>query len=176
MSEWGLVSFRYDYERLDRRGEPQQIKGIISKAYKYPGIIGMVLHAQNGLEYFKKRCDHSSFDFGLPENPSPILDWAKLSMAFDVFFDQRYVDPGIDTVSKVLNHWEENEEEYMSGDKLRNDLFNCEGSWGWLFINYTGNMKEGFKTEYGYYFRGELMDIQRAADMYYSECRERCSK
>ena len=54
MSEWGLVAFYYDYERLDRRGNPERIRGLVSKAYKYPGFMGMVLHAYNGLDYFRE--------------------------------------------------------------------------------------------------------------------------
>lgn len=175
MSEWGLVAFHYDYERLDRRGNPEQIKGFISKAYKYPGIIRMALHAKNGLEYFKERCDNGHFDFGLSLSPSPTNTWKELNLAFDVFFDHRCVDPGIDTVSVAIKHWKEHEEEYLSGDKLRDYLFNCEGFWGWLYISYTGSIKEGFKTQYGYYFREKLMDIQGAADTYYADRRKRYS-
>lgn len=167
-----MVAFYYDYERLDRRGNPERIRGVVSKAYKYPGLIGMVLHAYNGLNYFRERCEIDHFDFGLPVNAFPVSDWGSLNMAFDVFFEQKYVEPGFDTVSHVLNRWDKYEEEYKSGDRLGSDLFNCEGFYGWLDISFTGNPSDGYETKHNYYFRGESRSIQGAADKYYSDKKE----
>ena len=119
-----------------------------------------------------ERCENVHFDFGLPINASPISDWAKLNMALDVFFEQKFVDPGIDTVSHVINNWGQYEDEYVSGDKLDNDLFNCEGFYGWIYISFTGNPKDGYEAKHEYYFRGESHSIQSAADKYYSDKKE----
>ncbi len=172
MSDWGIVAFYYDYERIDNRGNSEPVKGVISKAYKNPGIVGMALHAINGLEYFKARCDDDWFDFGYTLNPPIVYDWPELNAAFDVFFDHKCVKLGRDNVSRIADYAKEHEGEYLSGGQIRHELFDCEGTWGWFYIRYTGNAKEGYKTEYVYCFPEEPTDLKSAADKYYSKKRE----
>lgn len=53
MSDWGRVVFYYDYELYDeRKKENERARGLVSRAYLYPGVDQMILHAYNGISYF----------------------------------------------------------------------------------------------------------------------------
>lgn len=164
MSEWGKVVFYYDYERDDNRRPyvTKNAKGIISKAYKYPGVEGMVLHAYYGVNYFLERYNRKNMDFSMINEfgdicTSQLDDWAELNTAFDVFFNYFHVELGIDDVGYVLDNYED----YTDDDKLEYDLFNCEGSYGYLFIMFTGNPRDGYKLKYAYDYE-KLYSIEDA--------------
>ena len=160
MSDWGLVAFCYDYERVGRSGKSERVKGLVSKAYQYPGLEEMLLHAYNGLSYFQKRYDNKWINFGLDSYDATLGSWGELNAAFDVFFDLEAIRVGYDNVSQALAKQE------TDVDKIENTLFNCDGSDGWLFINYSGNTNDGYQLKYGYY-RNELRDIRGTIDDYY---------
>ena len=170
MSDWGLVGFSYDYERIGRHGEPERVKGVVSKAYKYADIRDMVRHAFNGFRYFLQRYDHRYFNFGIDNAYS---SWEELNTAFDVFFEQYSVAPGHDQVSYVVNDWLPDKEEKDSEKELEYRLFGCEGTCGWFFINFTGNPTDGYKTKYGFNIHEKVLEVDEAIEEYYSDIEER---
>ena len=101
MSDWGLVAFQYDCEQIVKFvGEKRRVKGLISKAYVYPGVEGILLHAYNGVTYFLDNYKYKSTFFGLSKNDLDVSYWAEFNAAFDVFWDYRRVIPGWDKVKK----------------------------------------------------------------------------
>ena len=174
MSDWGLVSFYYDYEHENRRKEKKNVRGLISKAYKYPDVEGMILHAYNGIRYFWERRDDEYVDFGFDpfgldqfSGRLELSDWAELNTAFDVFFEYGHISHGFDGVKYVIDNFDnltdpDEDNEYLSGGKLGNDLFNCEGTYGWLFISYTGNSRDGYKLKYSYNYDEQPGDFRSA--------------
>ena len=175
MSDWGSVVFCYDYERESRPEGAVRCKGLISKAYKYEEAPAMILHAFSGMRYFlDRREDTSLYGFHLDKDRSEISLWAALNTAFDVFFESGFIRPGFDSVKYVLDHWDQNQWKYKSSkgkgcDSLKNDLFNCEGMHGFLYIRYTGSLQDGYELKYGYYYRDMMRDIRGALDEYTKE-------
>ena len=182
MGDWGCVALYYDYEREDRFEECRHVRGIISKAYKYPWAEGMILHAFNGMRYlmdrvYSPKSDDSIFhmddDWTLicPDGKPTLYErsgWAELSTAFDVFFDQRSVEAGIDSVRSVIEDWDQNREEYKTEGKLEYDMFACEGTWGFLYMSFTGNPQDGYEMKYAYdYSGGNPTDFRSVLDHYY---------
>lgn len=165
MSEWGRVALYYDYEIENIRGKRQRIRGLISKAYKYPGVEGMILHAYYGIGYFLALKDKEYNRLGGENWESRISGLAELNTAFDVLWDYGTVCPGIDDVRDELEKAEIDE------DRLENNLFNCEGSDGWLFMKYTGNPEDGYSLKYGYFYGWgssdsvEVGNIKRAMEI-----------
>ena len=163
MSDWGKLAFYYDYEKEHRFKETPRVRGLISKTYKYPGVLGMILHAYYGIRYFlecdeDKRCD---FDVRNPEDD--YSDWAELNTAFDVYFDYGAVANGGNSVKDVIK------ENKTEDEEIKKCLFNCEGMYGWLYISYTGNLKAGntlkYAYEYGYEDDFVIGDLRRAWDI-----------
>ena len=81
--------------------------------------------------------------------------WHELNTAMDTFFDREMIAPGADSVSFVLENWAEKRDYYNEEYNLQNDLFNCEGTFGWFYIKCTGNQRDGYKLSYGYTYYGE---------------------
>jgi hypothetical protein len=142
MSDWGLVAFYYDYEREGRRKETEHVEGFISKAYKYPGVTGMILHAYNGVRFFMRDCMDKHYHIGGEYD----YEYPNLNTAFDVFFDHKVVDTGYDNVLAAA------EKDLSDDDKLLHMLFNCEGMYGWIYVKFTGNLEESYHLKYGYYY------------------------
>lgn len=166
MSEWGRVAFQYDYEGVDRRGNPKQVKGLISRTYKYPSIEQMLGHAYFGLKYFKAHFDVPGIDLNLLDDCTDTSGWAALNIAFDVFFEQDLICPGVDSVKRMMEHWRQTNNEFESDDKLKNDLYNCEGTMGWILISFTGNSRDGYQIKYGYYLHGEVAGFRKVYNSY----------
>lgn len=53
---------------------------------------------------------------------------------------------------------------------MRKGLFDCEGMYGWLYISYTGTLKEGYTLKYGYEYGQDddygIGDFRRALKLY----------
>ncbi len=145
MSDWGKVLFYYDYERENKYAPNalERVKGVVSKSYKYPGTDGMILHALYGLNYFFKHYDKWYCDFNLGHS-----GWEEMNIAFDVLFDFYDIARGVDSVEQIMNNIKEIND-------IENYLVNCEGLYGWIFISYTGNLKDGHKLKYGYFSPGK---------------------
>lgn len=160
MSEWGRVALYYDYEvETFRSGETKRVRGLVSRAYKYPGVKGMILHAFYGIGYFMALKDNEYSDLGGENWVSEISEFAELNTAFDVLWDYSSVCPGIDDVRGELEKAEIDEE------RLENNLFNCEGSDGWLFMKYTGNPEDGYSLKYGYFYGWGSLDPAEVGSM-----------
>lgn len=164
MSEWGLIAFHYDYEAPDRMGELHRHRGLVSKAYKYPGVPGMILHAFGGLSYFLRLREVRSGGPDMSFEGNRIGLHANLNTAFDVFLDCACIQAGIDTVAPALRG------EDIDDSELGDDLFNCEGSYGWIFAEYTGNPADGYKLRSGYFYGGrdeeyKVYDMRGALDV-----------
>lgn len=166
MSEWGRVALYYDYVKEDKWMGEKRVRGLVSKAYKYPDVLGMILHAYYGTMHFlaKKDDEYDSLD---GENcVSDISGWAELNTAFDVFWDYQVICNGSDSVRGILS-----EGDQVAPKDWNNYLFNCEGSDGWLFIKYTGNPQDGYSLKYGYFYgygdldRAEVGDLRRAMEI-----------
>jgi hypothetical protein len=164
MSEWGLIAFHYDYEAPDRRGKMRRHRGLVSRAYKYPGVPAMILHAYSGLKYFFRLLEGENHGPDMFRDGNCIGLHSNLNTAFDVFFDYGCIQAGADTVSTALLKED-------TGDlELKNTLFNCEGFYGWLFAEYTGNPVDGYKLRYGYFYgKGDdeymVGDVRRALNI-----------
>lgn len=126
MSEWGQVIFYYDYEAKESK---ERVRGLVSRCYKYPGIIGLLQHGMCGYQYFMEHLEDG------------YLDREELNTAFDVNFEKRSIQVGIDRVAPVLE---------KEVEATKKELFNCEGTDGYLYITYTGNSRDGYKSKYGY--------------------------
>ncbi len=185
MSDWGRIAFYYDYEIEDRHGTMTNIKGLITKAYKYPEITGMVLHAYNGVRYFLNHYEKDyNYTLDLSSSILDLTDWGILNTSFDVFFDLEQIHPGYCSIKNLISN-EKMISEAKDKGKLGNYLFNCEGTFGWLYVTFTGNPKDGYELKYGYDLHEELLDIrgalgrvlQRYNRTFYGEdtkyCRER---
>ena len=110
---WGQLSFYYDYERSEKRPfKPERMRGLVLKSYKFTGVNGIILHAYNGVKYFMGRFDNKNAYFS-PVDRNGNIDvsdrtiWARLSAAFDVFFDLEEIEFGYDDGKGVLSHIEE---------------------------------------------------------------------
>lgn len=174
MSDWGEVYFYYNYEYEDKYGRTRNSKGIIVKNYKSYGILGMLSHAYYGIRYFLKNRYNAFMDFNMDDiyGSEDMSDWATLGTAFNVFFDFNQIVPGFDSAKYVLTH----HEEYLDDnnlEKLKNDLFNCEGTDGFFFISYTGNPNDGYKLKYAYNYDEKLLDIQDTLDVLTKSLREK---
>ncbi len=156
MSDWGKVLLYYDYEGLSGYSskEPRRIRGLVSKAYQSPGTDGMILHAYNGLEYFKEHCNNREIFYDLKDYYRGFPGWEELSKAFDVFFDLKSIHCGYDDVKYIMDRREEYKEKEESFKEIEDRITNVEGTFGWIFMSYTGNMKEGNKLRYGYFAPG----------------------
>lgn len=161
MSEWGKVIFYYDYERAGYRGYTENIKGLISKAYPWPGVLGLVLHAYYGTRYFLERCDKESVNFNQSFSRHCADDRAALNEAFDVFFDQGMIKAGLDAVMMTMEEWDFSQTEGYDGEREDENYFNLFGgdeSYGVIYIRYTGNIKDGYSLKYRYMLDGEDVD------------------
>ena len=168
MGDWGLISFRYDCEqKLKFPNEIRRVKGLISKAYKYPGVEGMLLHAYNGVKYFLEHYENKQLFYGLEKKDLEISEWAEFNTAFDIYWDYRKVDLGYDIVKEIVTQWDTTDE-YKSDDKLQNDLFSCEGMYGWLLIGYISNLDGKHELKYGYFYNNEIRDMKGVLDEYAS--------
>ena len=164
MSDWGIINFYYDYEvRGGGKKENERVRGLVSKAYAYPGVDEMILHAFNGIRYFMERKDRGSRFRG-----ECFDQWnggmAELNQAFDTFFEYGHISIGSSNVAQVIFD--------TSVDNIGYRLTGCEGMYGWLFMSYTGNPKDGYTLkygyEYGYVYEDEwnIVDIKKALDIY----------
>ncbi|SCY25911.1 hypothetical protein SAMN02910292_01232 [Lachnospiraceae bacterium XBB2008] len=166
MSDWGLVSFRYDCEQIIKHvGKKRRVKGLISKAYDYPGMEGILLHAYNGVKYFLEAKNYKTLFFGLSKRDLEGSNWAEFDTAFDVFWDSGVIKPGYDNVKHVMNRWDQLGG-YDSDEKLQYDLFSCEGMYGFLHISYTSNLDGEEELKYGYLYEDKVLDIKGALDEY----------
>lgn len=145
MSDWGQIAFYYDYEMEHRWRGTQKNRGLISQAHAYPGISGMMLYAYNGIRHFLMHNDGRR-NFSRTKNNSVKQEWVSLSRAFEVFFELGWIDPGVDTVQCAL------EEGVLRDKELKYSLFHCEGTYGWLYMKYIGNEKDGYALKYGYFY------------------------
>lgn len=172
MSDWGRVALYYDFEKDSKRTRKET--GLISKAYKYPGVVGMILHAYYGMRYFMEcfEDDYLHFEEGYDSDSMGL--YAELNTAFDVFFDYGSVDIGYDGVRSILERRREaaleGNTEKVDEDEERDLLFNCEGSYGWLFLKFTGSKESGYTMKYGYYYgsreyKYEVADLKRAVEI-----------
>lgn len=160
MGEWGKVFFLYDYERKNRNGEPEPVRGLIAKAYKYSPPPHLFLHAMNGVRYFLAHCDDRYYRLGLDGR-----DYEKLNMAFDVFFDHGEVFPGSDHVALTLSSWNADPDAVKTDQELSYSLFGGDEFWGAMYISYTGNLKDGCKLQYDCYFSYGLPDEEQIPSM-----------
>lgn len=145
MSDWGQIAFYYDYEMENRWRGTQKNRGLISQSHAYPGVSGMMLHAYNGIRYFLMH-NNGRRNFSRAKNNSVKQEWVSLSRAFEVFFELGWINPGVDAVEYAL------EEGVLRDKELTYSLFHCEGTYGWLFLKYTGNEKDGYALKYGYFY------------------------
>lgn len=145
MSDWGQIAFYYDYEKGYRGHDTQKNRGLISQTRAYPGVAGMMLYAYNGIRYFLMHNDGRR-NFSRTKNNSLLQEWVSLSRAFEVFFEGGWINPGVDAVQCAL------EEGVLRDKELKHSLFYCEGTYGWLFMKYTGNEKDGYALKYGYFY------------------------
>ena len=165
MGDWGKLAFYYDYEKEHRFKETPRVRGLISKTYQYPRVIGMILHAYYGIRYFFERDEDKRCDFDACNLEDDYSAWAELNTAFDVFFDYGAVANGGNSVKGVIKA------NKTADEDMQDYLFNCEGTYGWLYISYTGNLKEGntlkYAYEYGYGYEDdvELGDLRRALEI-----------
>ena len=186
MSDWGLTAFYYDYEIPHRRDGMRRIKGLVSRAYKYPGVPGMIMHAYNGVRYLWERYRDEDYDFDLVREHGRLSDWDALNMSFDVLFDYNTILPGLDTIGATLRKFDprfktddsDDEEGGLSGTKdgqtddyIAHSLFSCEGMYGWIYSTFTGNPDEGYKLRYGYNYGfvnedWESVDMRRALEIF----------
>jgi len=166
MSEWGKIVFYYDYERPNKYGHPKNFRGLISKGYPWPGVMGMILHAYYGIRYFLERWDNKSTDFDQSCHCKRADDRAALNIAFDVFFDHRIIKPGWDSVLSATEQWKPglNEaNELTPQNKNYRNLFCGDESYGVFYICFTGNIKAGYSLKYNYLRKGEIVnDLQEA--------------
>lgn len=179
MSDWGRVALFYDYEKNTRYDGMRNVRGLISKAYKYPGVVGMILHAYYGIQYFLERFDNSRFHFDGEDWADEMGLYAELNTAFDVYFDFGKIDHGYDSVKRVLekrisdaltetNKGENTDE--TDDEEVESLLFNCEGMYGWLYFKFTGSIETGYALKYGYYYGSreyeyEVADLKRAIEI-----------
>lgn len=164
MSDWGKVVLYYDYEKENTGyAETPHVRGIVSKSYKYPGIEGMILHAFGGLQYFLRTLNskYTSYDMSTMDSS---YDYKNLCGAFDTFFDFGIVNYGPNAAERVI------EKGLTSADDIHAELFNCEGTYGWLYFNYTGNPKDGYTCKYAYNLKGKLYSLEEAFRLPY--CRQ----
>lgn len=154
MSEWGLVGFHYDYteeltdfEKQLTGEETKRICGLVVKAYKYPGIPGVIMHGFNAMRFFLEHKDDYDFNRDV------------LNTAMDVFFEYREIQTGIDTVSIAYS-----KKAVIDDNEINENLFSCEGSHGYMYIDYTGNPEDGYTMKYSTYVHGEVMDIRSFAE------------
>jgi len=164
MSDWGLVSFYYDYDKKGYWGDVHH-NGLVSKAYKYPGVLGMILHAYYGVKYFMDMQENEGLKLDGSLALSDMSDHSELNAAFDVFFMSEFIMPGFDCVKYALTELEKS----VDDKKLDDALFNCEGMYGWIYIDYTGDIESGYKMKYGYYYGAcggyAVGDLDRALDI-----------
>lgn len=183
MSEWGRVVFYYDFERdLPSRfgrsgsGETERITGLISKAYKYPSMLGLIIHAVNGFRYFLDNADDedSSFDGSLHFLDSFLPSrWEELNTSFDIFWDNKKILLGVDSVTHVVDRIKRrlaDGREY-DAEHIDNDLYSCEGTDGYMVIRFTGDPVHGHTAKYGFVcgYAGveeKFMDAKTAAGIY----------
>ena len=161
MSEWGRVIFYYDYELTDTSSvSAKNVRGLVSKAYKNIGVEGIITHAYSGIRYFLKRFNHKYSDYHMSlDNIHRLSDWEALNTVFDVFFEEEYVHLGVNDVRNVLDRWQDYKPE---SEQLKDELFNCEGTFGWLYMSFTGNARDGYVLKYGYEYQGEMVGVARA--------------
>lgn len=104
MSDWGLTAFYYDYEVPHRREYKCKVRGLVSRAYKYPGVPAMIMHAYSGVKYLLDRYKNEyGSDFDLVRNYGRLSDWDALNMSFDVFFDHEAIIPGLDKIESTIH-------------------------------------------------------------------------
>ena len=186
MSDWGLTAFYYDYEIPHSYKGMNRIKGLVSRAYKYPGVPGMIMHAYNGVRYLWERYQDEYYDFDLVREYGRLSDWDALNMSFDVLFDYCTILPGYDTIKATLRKFDSKGKKKDSSDEtdgssmtkdgptdgdIDHSLFSCEGMYGWIFSTFTGNPDEGYKLRYGYDYGfvnedWESVDMRRALEIY----------
>ena len=160
MSEWGRVIFYYDYELTDTSSvSAKNVRGLVSKAYKNIGVEGIITHAYSGIRYFLKRFNHKYSDYHMSlDNIHRLSDWEALNTVFDVFFEEEYVHLGVNDVRNVLDRWQDYKPE---SEQLKDELFNCEGTFGWLYMSFTGNARDGYVLKYGYEYQGDNLLLAR---------------
>lgn len=170
---WGQLIFYYDYERPEKRAyEPERMKGLICKAYKFTGVNGIILHAYNGIKYFLNRYDNKFTNFS-PCGYNGEIDisdttgWARLNTAFDIFFDLEDIEFGSDSGKEILTHLKEKAEEYKNEDNLSKELYGGAQEFGLLSITFTGDPREGYALKYRYYYdENEYDDLQSVIEQY----------
>ncbi len=156
MSDWGNVGFFYDYEFEEEKWGPRKVRGVVAKAYSWPGAVKMILHAYTGVKYF---CDHREkryTDYSLKaelfETENVSANIGDLNTAFDVFFDYGHVDRGLDMVR-------------FAYEKKDSDLFAGDDTYGYFLVAFTGNPADGYELKYGYFYDGKLVDLRDALIM-----------
>ncbi|MCR5094853.1 MAG: hypothetical protein K6B72_12875 [Lachnospiraceae bacterium] len=156
MSEWGRVALYYDFEQDDEYEGRIRVRGLISKAYKYPGTINMILHAYYGTTFLYWRTGWRHPDFRGEKWENRLSGWRALNTAFDVLFDLGDVDTGVSSVEDVIIG------DDMSDEEMAYEIFNCEGTDGFIDIMLTGNPEDGYKIKYAYeYYRGEELNSDK---------------
>lgn len=176
MSEWGRVVFYYDYEKeIPGFGTEESVtrryRGMISKAYKYPGIMGVIVHAVDGVEYFVRRMGERHYDIDGTRHylgTGFTDDLPELIEAFDVLWKDGSVQVGIDSVEDTVK-------KLFDGEEIKDlnyELFACEGTDGFCYITFTGNPRDGYEKKFGYYcgyatVEDKLIDARTAARIYW---------
>ena len=170
MSDWGRLVFYYDYEVYNQSTKQnERVRGLVSKAYKYPGVDQIILHAFNGIRYFMGRKDIGSLHGMLfdgkqfDDNHSGMTE---LNQAFDTFFDYGDILLGYSSVAQVIN-----DTSLQDKAEIGYHLYACEGMYGWLYMCFTGNTVDGYSLKYGYEYgyvqeEWDIVDIEKALDIY----------
>ncbi len=170
MSDWGRVAFYYDYVAHNKRKkENERVRGLISKAYKYPGVDQMILHAYNGIRYFMDHKDIESYrgmHFDGKQFDDDHSGMAELNQAFDTFFECGHISLGYSDVEQVIDA-----SSMVDKKEMAYQLYQCEGMYGWLYIRFTGNHEDGFSLKYGYEYgyvnnEWDIVDVEKALAIY----------
>ncbi len=156
MSEWGRVAFYYDFEQDDEYEGRIRVRGLISKAYKYPGTINMILHTVYGSAFLYRHIGWRHPDFRGENWENRLSGWRALNTAFDVLFKYGEIDTGISSVEDVITG------DDMSDEEMAYKIFSCEGTDGFINIMLTGNPEDGYEIKYGYeYYRGDELNSKK---------------
>lgn len=147
MSDWGRVSLYYDFEQNHKWEGRQRVRGLISKAYRDPGTVNMILHAYYGAMYIYSRIGNKYPDFRGENWENKLSGRRALNTAFDVLFDFDTIDLGYSSVEDVLTGKD------MSDEQMKDNIFNCEGTDGFINMTLTGNPEDGYTLKYGYQYR-----------------------
>lgn len=164
MSEWGRILFYYDYEiedteRKDVPDAKKRVKGVVSKAYKYPEIEGLFMHGANGMASFLTNYKNPKYTMDTVSGfiNEDAAGWDYVNEAFDSIAEDGSRPYSVDSVLEIIDNLESFEtqepgsDEKYDLDKICYYLCSCEGTDGFLYFSFTGDPENGYKAKYGYY-------------------------